>query len=127
MPSIELTATWRIGDDPSALSVRLDTPVEAFTLYLPFPKYKCDTYVARTFDGGTLADLFRLIYKFYQEGISRMDVLNALRSHNLEERQMLTRHYDSVTSGRPVSRLEMDWSTDGAFGGIQDSILILTK
>ena len=125
MPSIELAATWRIGGDPSGLSVRLDTSVEAFTLYLPFPKYKCDTYIARTFEGGTLVDLLRLIYKFYQERISRIDVLNALRTHNQEERRMLTRHYDSVSAGRPVTRLEMDWSTDGTFGGIQDCLLII--
>jgi len=114
-----------IDEDDSLLD--LNTPVNGFMISLPFPKYS-QNYVEREFFGGTLYNLFRLIYNFYQEPVSASEVFPMLEtSQDTDERQMLGYYYKMLVRGHVVKRIQLDFTTRGAFGGFRKGVLKILK
>jgi len=114
-----------IDNDDSLLD--LNMPMDGFMVSLPYPKYSRN-YVQREFFGGTLYNLFRLIYNFYQEHATVDDVLKILEtSKDVDERRMLIHYYNLLMRGGVVKRVQLDHTTRGAFGGFRKGVLNILK
>ena len=132
---------WHIRDEPIPANILnpgvpideddtlldLNTPMDGFMVSLPLPKYSRN-YVQREFFGGTLYNLFRLIYNFYQEPVSAGEVLLMLETaHDKDEHRMLIHYYNLLLRGGAVKRIQLDYTTRGAFGGFHKGVLNILK
>ena len=134
---MQFASVWFLRDDPVPENILppgfplnageqlldLEKPIEGFHLHLPFPKY-ATTYATREFFGGTVFNMLKLIYNFYQEPVTVAELRGiAETTFDPDERYMLQQKYNILLRGGVIKRLELDYTDSAAFGGIQQGVL----